>query len=100
MNPADYETGPLTLLEAMASGTPVVSTPTGLAREMGARPPLAVVPPDPQAIAEAIASVLRDPETAALRAREARALVATRYDWERAVDRLEWLYGVRREQAA
>ena len=36
VNPADYETGPLTLLEAMACGTPVVSTATGLAAEMGA----------------------------------------------------------------
>ena len=33
-----------------------------------------------------------------LRARAARALVATRFDWEHVVDRLEWLYGVRREQ--
>ena len=40
VNPADYETGPLTLLEAMACGTPVVSTATGLAAEMGAAPPL------------------------------------------------------------
>lgn len=100
VNPADYETGPLTMLEAMASGTPVVSTATGLAREMGSRPPLRLARPEPQALAEAISAVLRDREAAAARARDARALIATRFDWEQAVDRLEWLYGVRREQAA
>ena len=85
---------------AMATGAPVVSTPTGLARELGQRPPILLALPEPEALAEAIASVLRDPEAADQRARDARALVATRFDWERAVDRLEWLYGVRREQAA
>ena len=100
VNPADYESGPLTLLEAMATGAPVVSTPTGLARELGQRPPILLARPEPEALAEAITSVLCDPEAADRRARDARALVATRFDWERAVDRLEWLYGVRREQAA
>ena len=100
VNPADYETGPLTLLEAMACGTPVVSTATGLAREMGQDPPLLLARPQPGALAAAIVDVLRDPDGAATRARDARTLVAGRFDWERAVDRLEWLYGVRREQAA
>ncbi|MGD9510251.1 MAG: glycosyltransferase family 4 protein [Geminicoccaceae bacterium] len=100
VNPADYETGPLTLLEAMACGAPVVSTPTGLAREMGRAPPLLLARPEPAALATAMAELLRDPAGAAGRAREARTLVAARFDWERAVDRLEWLYGVRREQAA
>ena len=46
VNPADYESGPLTLLEAMAAGAPVVSTPTGLAREFGPRAPLLIARPE------------------------------------------------------
>jgi glycosyltransferase involved in cell wall biosynthesis len=100
VNPADYETGPLTVLEAMACGTPVVTTHTGLAIEMGSRPPLYLARSDSQALATALIAVLRDPDFAALRAREARTLVATRFDWEHTVDRLEGIYGLRREQAA
>ena len=100
VNPADYETGPLTVLEAMACGTPVVSTATGLAVEFGSRPPLFLARTDSQALATAMTAVLRDPDFAAVRAREARDLVATRFDWDHAVDRLEAIYGLRREQAA
>jgi glycosyltransferase involved in cell wall biosynthesis len=100
VNPADYETGPLTVLEAMACGTPVVSTATGLAVEFGSQPPLYLARTDSQALATAMVAVLRDPDFAAVRAREARALVATRFDWEHAVDRLEAIYGLRQERAA
>lgn len=100
VNPADYETGPLTLLEAMACGAPVVTTPTGLAVEMGAGAPLRLAAPDPASLASAIAETLASPEAAARQAGAARALVAASFGWERAVDALERVYGVRREAAA
>jgi glycosyltransferase involved in cell wall biosynthesis len=100
VNPADYETGPLTLLEAMACGTPVVSTATGLAAEMGARPPLLLSAPEPAALAAAIQATLAGPESAAARVRDARALVEATYCWERVVDQLEGVYGLRQERAA
>lgn len=100
VNPADYESGPLTLLEAMACGTPVVTTPTGLAAEMGLGAPLRVAAPEPEALAQAVAEVLADPEAAAARARAARALVVASYGWDRVVDALEAVYAPALERAA
>jgi glycogen(starch) synthase len=100
VNPADYETGPLTLLEAMACGAPVVTTPTGLAVEMGLGAPLKIAAADAGSLAAAIEEVLAEPAAAACRALAARALVVDSYGWDRTVDALERIYGVRRVLAA
>jgi glycogen(starch) synthase len=100
VNPADYETGPLTLLEAMAAGAPVVSTPTGLANELGPEPPLLLTAAEPDALAASIAACLDAPEAAAARAVRARRHVERHHGWEHIVDRLEQAYGCRGKLAA
>ncbi len=92
VNPADYESGPLTLLEAMAAGTPVVTTPTGLVGDLAAPAPLLVAEPTPAALAAAIRAVLDDPPAAAARARAARALVRERFAWDHVAARTAGLY--------
>ncbi len=93
VNAADYESGPLTLLEAMAAGTPVVSTRTGLVAELADPAPLLVVEPTPEALASGIARVLADPPAAQRRAADAQSLVRQRFSWDRVVDAIEDAYG-------
>jgi len=92
VNPADYESGPLTLLEAMAAGTPVVTTPTGLVGDLDEPAPLLVAEPEPAALAVAITQVLDAPAAAAARAGEARRLVEARFAWDRVAARTAALY--------
>lgn len=92
INPADYETGPLTLLEAMAAGTPVITTPTGIARELGNNPPVLVAHADAPSLTAAIERLLSDPDGARERALAARALVEQRFDWDQIVARLVEFY--------
>jgi len=92
VNPADYESGPLTLLEAMAAGTPVVTTRTGLVAELGDDPPLLVVERTAEALAAGLEAALADPVAAAARARRAQALVRARFDWDRIAGELAALY--------
>lgn len=100
VNPADYESGPLTLLEAMAAGTPVVTTPTGLVRDLAAPAPLSIAEPEPAALAAAIAAVLADPRAAAARAACARAMVAAQFAWDGVAAQTAALYQSLARQAA
>ncbi len=92
VNPSDYESGPLTLLEAMAAGTPMVSTRTGLVAELGCDPPLFVVERTVDSLADGLAAALADPVAAAARAERARALVRARFDWADIARALAGLY--------
>lgn len=83
-------------LEAMASGAPLVATPTvlaGLAAEQGAH---VLVGQGPEQLAEHVALLLREPERRRRLARSARRLVEERYTWERAVELLEESYRLAR----
>ena len=86
---------PQSLLQAMAAGVPVVASAVGgipEAIEDGATG-LLVPPGDPGALAAALGSVLKDPESAHRRAAAGRALVAARFSRERLMGRLTALYG-------
>jgi len=71
--PSEWEARALVVQEAMAAGTPVVTTDVGGLHDMVAGAGLLVVPGDPDAIAEATDRVLSDPglrADLALRGRE------------------------------
>jgi glycosyltransferase involved in cell wall biosynthesis len=93
VNPADYESGPVTILEAMACCAPVVSTRTGLMAEIGidGRNVL-LCKRCPNDLARAVAVCLDDPDASARRAVAGRHLLERDYGWDSVVDRLEALY--------
>lgn len=70
---------PVALMEAMAAGVPVVTTRVSGIPELVDGVGRIVEPGDPDALAQAIASVLDDPASAEV-ARRARALVAEQFD--------------------
>jgi glycosyltransferase involved in cell wall biosynthesis len=82
VQPSLYEGFGLTVLEAMACGTPVVAATAGALPEVVGEAGLLVPPTDLSALADAVVRVLTDP---ALRAqlRERGLVRAQRFTWER-----------------
>jgi glycosyltransferase involved in cell wall biosynthesis len=71
---------PIVLFEAMAAGVPIIAAAVGGVPDVvSPAEALLVAPENPGALAEAIASVRRDPASAAVRAEAARARVATTF---------------------
>ena len=85
---------PQSLLQAFAAGVPVVASGVGGIPEVvtDGVTGLLVEPEDPQALAEAIRSALRDRQAAAARAQAARQLVEARFSHRASVGRLLGLY--------
>ena len=79
------------LLEAMATGLPIVATDTGAVREYVDRAAILVPPDDPARLGDAVVRVLGDPELAAELGRRARAR-ALDFDLGRVVARHRAIY--------
>ncbi len=90
VHPTGYDPFANVCLEALASGTPVVTTPANGAADVleGAPPAGRIVPPRPDELATAVAELLEGRDGAR---REARAL-AEGHSWEAHVARLERCY--------
>jgi len=71
---SDWEGFPMTILEAMACGTPVVVTDVGGSREavVDGETGLLVPPRDPEGLAKAITTLIEDPESRAEMGKKAR----------------------------
>jgi glycosyltransferase involved in cell wall biosynthesis len=86
------------VLEAMASGTPVVATPVAAeALEAGGGDAL-LVAGTPEAFAEAVVALMRDAGRADRLAGTARRFVESRYTWERSTAHLEELHEAARSR--
>jgi glycosyltransferase involved in cell wall biosynthesis len=93
--PSVREGGPITVLEAMAMGRPVVSTPVGMVPEAiqdhvsGLLVPKANV----SAISSAVLELLTDPALAQRLAERGRQLVAARFSLDAMIDGITAVYG-------
>jgi glycosyltransferase involved in cell wall biosynthesis len=79
----------LKILEALATGLPVVSTRVGAEGLELAAGRHYIAADDPEALAGALVACLRDPAPARAMAEQGRQLVLDRYDWDTLADRLE-----------
>ena len=87
-----YESFPAYPLEAMACGTPVVTTPYGTEDYAFHEVNSLVVPPrDPAKMAEAVLRILND-DGVARRLREEGIKTAKQFTWEKSIDRMEAIF--------
>jgi sugar transferase (PEP-CTERM/EpsH1 system associated) len=80
------------VLEAMASGAPVVATPCALGGVEAVDGVHLLVADDAEGLADQVVRLLRDPTLRRRLARNARQLVEEKYTWERSVAMVEEVY--------
>jgi glycosyltransferase involved in cell wall biosynthesis len=91
---SDREASPLSIMEYMEAGKPTVATRVGGIPELvqDGQTGLLVEPRDPDGLADAVATLLDDPERSAAMGEAARELRRTEYDLGVTVKRFEQLY--------
>ncbi len=91
---SDNEGTPVSVIEAMASGVPVVGTKVGGVPDLitDGETGYLVPPRDPDGLANAILRLIRDSETTSLMSRAARSMVIQRYTVRRLISDMEGLY--------
>lgn len=90
--PSFYEIFGITVLEAMACGTPVIVTDRcGLAEEVDKQAGL-VVPYDEKILSQALAEILGDELMRLEFGTKGRALVREKFNWEKITERVEQIY--------
>jgi glycosyltransferase involved in cell wall biosynthesis len=89
---SDNEGTPVSLIEAQAAATPVVSTSVGGVRSVVLDGETGLLADDPPALSAAVASLLDDPSRAAAMATRGREHVLSTFGVERLVDDLDRLY--------
>ena len=90
--PSVYEGFGLPVGEAMACGVPVISTTGGALPEVVGDAGILVPPADPEALAEAIVTIVDHPGYAAALGRAGRERVQRRFTWRRAAERTVDVY--------
>lgn len=92
--PSRYETGPLTVLEAMSCGKPVIATSVGIVPEVieNMENGIIVQSNSPDDLAKSIDMLLEDEQLYEKLGTNARATVKKRYTWDIVADNVEKCY--------
>lgn len=94
ISPSHYESGPLTLLEAMSCGKPVISTNVGLAQECinNCKNGILIEPESVNDMRNAISYLLDNENLRYKLGKNARKTILNNYTWDIVVDNYEHLY--------
>lgn len=90
--PSEAEGFSMAVLEGLASGTPVLLSPGCHFPEVEIAGAGKIAPAEPDAIAEALSDLLRDPVRLREMGRRAREFVSRNYTWDRIIDQLLDVY--------
>ncbi len=92
--PSDWEGVPLTVLEAMATGKPVIATTVGGVSELveDGRTGILVPPKDPKALAQAILRLAKDPAMRESMGKEGQKRAIEKFDIKQTARQYEELY--------